>query len=343
MLKIFLLLILLFSFSHAKEHFDVGVVYWSSTIEGQRIMREGLLAEKERINKNAEKKINLIEYFGGDGSEGVKNQVEKFEKLIDQNVDAIIVQPMDSSALRHTLEKANRKQIPVITYDGYIFGKGRVESYIVSDNFMLGYYDGEYIASLYDNNTKIKTIILDYPYQQNAIHRVDGFITALEENKQSYEILARYISVEPEGAKRAAKSILQEFPKKGSIDVVFANNDGGSLETVKALKEAGRDEIIFATIDGDPVSVENIKKGNLTVVDTAQFCAPLGEEAIKQTYNLLIGKKVPAKVTLPVFPITKETMKLYPGWSGPIPEQFKKSWESVKSDMWDNSYKYDWR
>ncbi len=335
------------SFGDGNSKYDIGVVYWSKTIECQLLMRDGLYQKAIEIDKEAQAKnkrgINLIEQYGGDGEEGIKNQVSIMDNFIKEGVDALIVQPMDSAALKNSLLEANRKNIPVITYDGYIMGKGEIASYIVSDNFMLGYYDGEYIASMFENSKNLKIVILDYPYQQNAIKRVDGFITALEDNNQKYTILKTYISVEPKGAKIAAKNILNDFPQKDSIDVIFANNDGGSLEVVKALFEAKRDEIVFASIDGDPQSIENIKNDRLTVIDTAQFCAPLGEEAILQMYRLLEGERIPSKILLPVFPITKETLPLYPGWRGPIPQKFEKSWESKKSKEWDNSYKYEYR
>ena len=83
-----------------------------------------------------------------------------------------------------------------------------------------------------------------------------------------------------------------------------------------------------ATIDGDPASVKNIRAGRLTVIDAAQFCGPLGAEAFKAAYALLNREKIPYHALVPVFPITKETLKQYPGWMGPIPAAFAKPWKS---------------
>lgn len=336
----------IFSSTLFASSYKVGVIYWSNTIECQLLMQEGLESEAKKINSIAKDKnettIELILRYGGDGSSGITNQVEAFEEFLKLGVDAIIVQPMDSAALKFQLLEANKRGIDVVTFDGYILGGGEIASYIVSDNFMLGYYGGEFMASFFKNDKNLNIVVLDYPNQQNAILRVDGFITALEDGNQNFNILKRYISVEPEGAKRVAKEILVDFPQKNSIDAIFANNDGGSLEVVKALYEASRDEIFFVTIDGDPQSIENIVENRLTKINTAQFCSPLGSEAMIQAYKILKGEKVPKKILLPVFPITKETLDLYPGWGGPIPESFKKPWDSIGAEYWDNSYKLSW-
>ena len=86
------------------------------------------------------------------------------------------------------------------------------------------------------------------------------------------------------------------------------------------------------------MSVENISNGRVTVIDSAQFCGPLGEEAMQAGYDILIGKKVPYHALVPVFPVTGETLAQYPGWCGPIPEKLEKSWKSLGAE-WSGSLK----
>jgi ribose transport system substrate-binding protein len=64
----------------------------------------------------------------------------------------------------------------------------------------------------------------------------------------------------------------------------------------------------------------------------------MGAVAIRAAYDKLLGKKISKMILVPVFPITKETKKLYPGWLGPIPDKFAKPWYS-QSPIWDNSLK----
>lgn len=321
-----------FSFSHAfSEEKRVGVLYWSSNIPGQVAMSRGLEQEAEKINalsvSSGKPAVKLLVRVAGDGPSGIENQIRQMYELIEEKVDVLVVQPTDNAALAAPLREANKAGIPVVAYDQYISG-GHLAAYRTSDNYQGGFLDGEYIASLFPDEKELRVVLVEYPHVSSTVERVNGFIDALSLAKQKFKILKSYIAVEPVSGKKAAEDLLQDFPVKGEVDVVFTVNDGGGLALVEVLAKAGRDEIKVATVDGDPASVENIRRGRLTVVDSAQFCGPLGAEAMKCAYAVLLGEKTPYHSLVPVFPVTRETLGIYPGWYGPVPEGFEKSWKS---------------
>jgi len=316
--------------------FRIGVLYWSANIPGQIAMRKGLEDEAARINKAAARSgrpsIRLDVRVAGDGPEGIDNQVRQMNELVAARLDLIIVQPTDNAALAEPLRAANKAGIPVVAYDQYISG-GTLAAYRTSDNYQGGFLDGEYICSLFPEGKELRLILVEYPHVSSTVERVNGFLDALHESNRRYTVLRSYSAVEPVSGKKAASDLLRDFPKRGDVDVVFTVNDGGGLAVVQALADAGRDEIRIATIDGDPASVANIRSGRLTVVDAAQFAGPLGAETMKTAYSLLTGGKPPYHALVPVFPITRETLKLYPGWQGPIPTEFTKPWKS-RTPIW---------
>lgn len=318
------------------KDFRVGVLYWSMNIPGQVAMRKGLEREVEAINTTARSNgnplITLEARVAGDGEAGIENQVRQMNELIAMRVDLIVVQPTDNAALAAPLRAANQAKIPVVAYDQYISG-GTLAAYRTSDNAQAGFLDGEYICSRFSTNQEIRLVLVEYPHVSSTVERLNGFLDALGQAKQRYKILKTYSAVEPVSGRKAANDILRDFPTPGSVDVVFTVNDGGGLAVVKTLEAAGRTEIIVATIDGDPLSVDNIRAGRLTVIDSAQFCGPLGAETMKTAYALLTGSKPPYHALVPVFPITRETLDIYPGWLGPIPEPFAKPWKS-SSPKW---------
>ncbi|MBN2640650.1 MAG: substrate-binding domain-containing protein [Victivallales bacterium] len=310
--------------------FVIGVLYWSMNIPGQVAMRKGLEAQAEEINANSshEKPVIILkEYVAGDGVAGMERQIRQMHELIDGKVDLIIVQPTDIAALREPLIRANKEKIPVIAYDQHIID-GQLACYITSDNYQAGYLDGEYVAANFPQNKKLRIILVEYPHVSSTVKRVDGFIDALEQYEQAYEIIKSYNAVEPEGGREAGAEILRDFPEPGSFDVIFTVNDGGGLAILQALDAAGRKEVFFASVDGDPISVMNIKKGNIMRIDSAQFCGVLGSESMKMAYRLLKGERIPRQVLIPSFPITRETVDMYKGWNAPMPEPFKKPWHS---------------
>ncbi len=316
--------------------FKVGVLYWSMGIPGQVAMRKGLEAEAASINAAAKEKslpqVVLEARVAGDGEEGIERQIVQMRELIAMKVDALIVQPTDNAALAAPLREANAAKIPVIAYDQYING-GVVDVFLSSDNYQAGYLDGEYIASKFGGGRELRLILVEYPHVSSTVERVNGFLDALAEAKIICKVLKSYNAVEPVGGLKAAESILKDFPEPSSVDAIFTVNDGGGLAVVDRLFKAGRKEVMVASIDGDPASVENIKAGRLTVVDSAQFCGPLGAEAMKAAYCVLTGAKTPSHALLPVFPVAKETLDLYPGWLGPMPSEFSKCWKS-SSPQW---------
>lgn len=330
--------LLFLALSAQAASYRVGVLCWSMNIPGQVAMRQGLEDEAARINDAARAEgkpgVRLEVRVAGDGEQGIENQIRQMRELIAAKVDAIIVQPTDNAALGEPLLAANQADIPVVAYDQYI-SRGELAAYRTSDNYQAGYLGGEYVAARFRDKAEMRLVLVEYPHVSSTVERVNGFLDALTEQKRPYKLLKSYLAVEPIGGRKAAADILRDFPQPGDVDVIFTVNDGGGLEVVRGLAEAGRTEIQIATVDGDPASVENITAGRLTVIDSAQFCGPLGAEAMRAAYAVLTGQRPPRHALVPVYPITSETLANYPGWMGPIPEAFAKPWPS-KSPQWQN-------
>lgn len=325
-------------FAHATEVLRIGVLYWSMNIPGQVAMRQGLEAEAERLNARAKAAglpmLELMPRVAGDGPDGIERQISQMQDMVAQRPAVIIVQPTDNAALAQPLRAANAAGIPVVAYDQYISG-GKLAAYVTSDNRQAGYLNGEYLAAQFPPGKTLRLILVEYPHVSSTVERLEGFLDALRERQRSYQVLRRYEAVQPAEGRAAAAALLRDFPAPGSIDAVFTVNDGGGLAIVDALDKAGRQEIMVASIDGDPQSVENIRAGRLTRIDSAQFCGPLGAQAMRHAEALARGRPVPQHTLLPVFPVTRDTLSRYPGWQGPIPASFRKSWPSSQP-YWNN-------
>ncbi|ABK44951.1 monosaccharide ABC transporter substrate-binding protein, CUT2 family [Magnetococcus marinus MC-1] len=312
--------------SHAQaEPFKIGLLVWSDQIAGQVAMRAGLEAEAAHLQQQARDK-NLPSFtldikLAGDGPAGVEKQIQQMQAMVDDRVDLIIVQPTDNAALSSPLQAANQAGIPVVAYDQYISG-GHLSAFVTSNNYQAGFLDGEYMAHHFADDHTIQIILVEYPYVSSTIDRVDGFFDALNQYKQPYRILRSYQAVEPVQGRAVGQQILQDFPQPGSVDALFTINDGGGLAIVDELEKAGRHELFVATIDGDPNSVARIRKGSIIKIDSAQFCGPIGAEAMRAAYAILTAGKVHEHWLVPVFPITRQSVAHYPGWSGPIPEHY---------------------
>ncbi|MNS65052.1 D-ribose-binding periplasmic protein precursor [compost metagenome] len=239
----------------------------------------------------------------------------------------MVIQPTDNSALGRGLQEANRLKIPVIAYDQYIVN-GDLESYLTSDNYKAGRDNADYVDGLFPRDKNLRIVVFEYPKVSSTTERVDGFFESLRDKSRSFDVLKRYQAVDPTSGAIAAKQFLKDFPGKDSVDIILTVNDGGGITIVKYLWEKKRRDLVHVTFDGDPLSVENISKKKLTVIDSAQFCAELGRETARALIAHIKKEKWPEKKLVPTFPVTSRTWKAYPGWMGrpivTIPEQLEK-------------------
>lgn len=315
----------------AEAALDIGVVYWSMAIAGQVAMRRGLEREAERLSRqHPDRPVRLRPAVGGEGEAGIVRQREAMYRFIGQRLDAIILQPIDSAALSSPVEAANSAAIPVVAYDQYVLG-GKLESYITSNNWLAGYLDGEYLAHRFrDRKTPLRLVIVEFPYVSSTVERVEGLRDALHDQGRPYAIVGRYEAVEPQGGRAAGRTIVANHPR-GTIDAVFCVNDGGGHAVMEELTRAGRRDVVMATVDGDPRMIDEIRRGGIVGIDTAQFMGPLGAEAMTMAYRRLRGEKVPRQVLITVFPVTRENLAAYPGWDGPIPDAIRKPWAPAET------------
>jgi ribose transport system substrate-binding protein len=306
----------LFSASFASgKTWNVPALYWSMKIEGQVAMRKGFEEEVAEFNKKGGDKINVMPYVAGEGRAGILNQIFQFNEVLKKDPSAIVIQPTDNSALSLGLQEANRKKIPVIAYDQYIVN-GDLTSYLTSDNMQAGRDNGEYIDSIFDRGYEIKIVVFEYPKVSSTIERVAGFFQALRGRGRAFKVLKRYEAVDPASGAIAAKKFLKDFPAKGSVDLILTVNDGGGVTIVKSLLRKKRTEILHATFDGDPQSIEHVKTKKITVVDSAQFCAELGRETARALIAYINKSFFVEKKLIPTFPVTAKNWRAFPGWMG---------------------------
>lgn len=283
-------------------------------------MRKGFEEEISKFNNSGRDEIQIQPYVAGEGRKGVLNQIKQLEEALQGTPPALVIQPTDNSALALGLQEANRKKIPVITYDQYIVN-GSILSYLTSDNYQAGWDNGIYINSLFDAKKNLRIVVFEYPRVSSTMERVDGFFDALRKQDRPFRVLKTYEAVDPASGAQAAKSFLKDFPEKGSVDVILTVNDGGGITIVKQLLTKSRTELVHATFDGDPESVKNIQEKKLTVIDSAQFCAELGRETARALIAHLKKSRVESKTLVPTFPVTLKNLAQYPGWMGVPPPQ----------------------
>lgn len=216
-----------------------------------------------------------------------KKQILDIEKMIENQVDVLIVAPLGSDSLVPVIEKAYKKGIPVIIVDRKV-NTSNYTSFLGADNVEVGHIAGKYIVSMskaHANIVEIKATTAISP----SVERSLGFKQIIDQypNIKKTSITALNL----ESINNDFSKVLDRMPK---IDYVFAFNDNIALQAWEVAKRKGREKNIkFIGIDGlnDPNGgIQAVKDGKLT----ATILYPTGgSEAIKLAIKLANKEIVP--------------------------------------------------
>lgn len=220
-------------------------------------------------------------------------QLRIIEDMIIREVDAICVVPSSSTGLISAIKKAQKAGIPVVNIDTAIDSKAVAEAgldpvpYIGTNNYDGAKMGGEYaIEKLKISGSKV-AILTGITGQQNAADRKNGFRDAVA---GKVEIVAEQTANwEVEQGYNVFQNILQANP---DITFVFASNDNMGLGAGRAIKEAGRDDIIVMGYDAVSAALTAVEEGSMAAT-VAQFPAEMGIEGVRAAIKLISGGSIP--------------------------------------------------
>lgn len=222
-----------------------------------------------------------------DAQDDAAKQASDVEDLIQQGVDLIMINPVDSEAVAAAVESANAANIPVITVDRSAAG-GEVVSHIASDNIAGGEMAGEHLASLVGEGAKVAELE-GVPGSSAARERGEGFNNIAGEK---LDVVAKQTANfnRSEGL-TVMENILQSNP---DITGVFAHNDEMALGALEAIEASGKD-ITVVGFDATEDAVKAVEEGRLGGT-VAQKPEMIGEMAIETAVKSLDGEEVEASI-----------------------------------------------
>ncbi|MEU7054743.1 substrate-binding domain-containing protein [Streptomyces sp. NPDC046197] len=164
-------------------------------------------------------------------------QAEQMQKMIDDKVDIILLDAVDSHAIADQVKKAKDAGIPVIAYDR--LAEGPIDAYISFDNELVGQVQGRSLIEAMGADTGSGKIVMmnGSPTDPNAKQFKAG---ALSELSGKVTIAASYDTKDwkPENATANMAQAIAQIGKN-NIAGVYSANDGMASGVIKALKAAG--------------------------------------------------------------------------------------------------------
>lgn len=225
-----------------------------------------------------------------DSQDDSAQEASNIDDLIQQGVDAILINPTDSDAIVPSISRANDAGIPVFTIDRGATG-GEVVSHIASDNFAGGELAADFLLSQIGNAGAVVELE-GIPGTSAARDRGDGFNSVVDA-ADDVEVVSRQTANfnRAEGL-TVFENILQTVEE---IDGVFAHNDEMILGAIEAAIAAGREGIVFVGFDAVDDAVNAVQSGTLAAT-VAQQPALIGSLGVATAFDNFNGVSVPASI-----------------------------------------------
>ena len=252
---------------------------------------------EEGINNLAEENGTKIKSL--DAQNDTAKQTNDVDDLIQQGVDILLIDPVDSSAITPAVESANAKGIPVITIDRSS-ESGKILALVASDNVEGGEMAAEYIKQISGEN--VETVQLEgVPGASASRERGKGFMNIAEESLNVID--SQTANFDRAEGLTVMENMLQANP---SIKAVFAQNDEMALGAIEAIKAAGLSgSIQVVGFDGTEDGINSVKAGVLSAT-VAQQPEEMGRLALQAAFDHFAGITIDEYIPSPLELITKD-------------------------------------
>lgn len=254
-------------------------------------LRQGAEEAATRLNVEL-----LVEDAGND----IARQNEQIDAMTAAGVQAIVITPVDVTAVAEKLTAAANAGIAILTVDRSV-ESDVVVAHIASDNVAGGRMAADYLAEVIGKEGQVVEL-LGIAGTSAAQERGTGFNEALAAYPNLVIVAQEVANFNRAEGESVFAAILAEQP---DISAVFAHNDEMILGAIQAAQAAGRaNDITFIGFDAVDDAIAALEEGDLTAT-IAQQPAEMGRLGIEYAVRHLQGETIPATVAVDLALITR--------------------------------------
>lgn len=239
-----------------------------------------------------------------DAQDDAATQQDDVQNFVTQQVDAILINPVDSEAVVPAVQAANQANIPVIALDRGASG-GKLETLIASDNVEGGRMAAKELIQLVGSGPVAQ--LEGIPGTSPTRDRGQGFeevINAQDAVQLVSSQTANFLRTE---GLNVTENILQSNP---GIKGIFAQNDEMALGAVRALGGKAGTDVKIVGFDGTEEALKAIQSGKMNAT-VAQQPDKMGSLGVQNAMKIIDGKSVPKKIPVEVKLVTKENVSQF--------------------------------
>lgn len=261
----------------------------------------------------AKAKADGVQVQFEDANNDIVRQISQIQNFIAQNVDAVIVTPVDTASTKNIIDAAVKAKVPLVFMnrrpDQPKLPEGVVS--VTSDDKEAGRLQAEYIAKKLDGKGQVAILLGEL--SNNSTHARTAGVK---------EVLAKYPGIkivdEQTGLwlRQKGMDLTSDWLTAGKpIDAILSNNDEMGIGAAMALKSGGKAGTPVGGVDGTTDGLASIKRGDLTV-SVFQDAKGQAEGSLAAAMKM-INKQPAQDVLIPYRLITKDNVAEFQAMSKP--------------------------
>ena len=291
--------------ARAAEEYQIAYLTPGLNVPFWKYLSDGIKQAAATDAAKSGAKITVTDY---DSQNSAATQLQNAQDVITAGVDLIIISPTDSSSAPEVLELAAENKVPVVIAD-IGTDSGDYVSFVISSNESGAYDAGKVLMStMADKGWKGGDVLMITISQArlNGQNRTKGFTRAVEEAGGKIVQFLESKDYTRAEAQTQASDMISANPDAHGF---FAQHDEAALGSEAAIEESGKaNDIVLASFDGSPESVELIKQGKI-VAAAMQQPVLMGRISAEVGLKHLRGEQVDKQTEVPTILVTPQNVK----------------------------------
>jgi inositol transport system substrate-binding protein len=243
-----------------------------------------------------------------DAQGDVVRQLNQVQSFLAQNVDAVIVLPVDTAATVNITQAATSAKVPLVYVNRRPDDPGIPNGVVAvaSDDLQAGQLQARFIAKRLNGKGSIALIMGELT--QNATR---GRSEGLKEGLKAFPGIQVVVQQNADWDRSKGMDLTSNWLTAGTdFDAVVANNYEMAIGAAMALRQAGREDVPVVGVDGLPDGQAAIKRGLLAA---SVFQDPRGQalQAVQAALKMIRKEPVQGDVWVPYELITADNLATY--------------------------------
>ena len=263
------------------------------------------------VKAGVEENVNVV-WIGPEKEDDRQQQIALLDNQIMNEVNGIVLAPLDEMALRRPVRAAVKKGIPVVIMDSGLKDSEDVySSFVATDNFAGGRLAAQQMGKML--NGKGKVVVLRFVEGSSSTEkRANGFIEGIKEFP-GIEVVSdeQYAGATKSTGQQTSENLLLRFRDENgnlTFDGVFCTNESSTYGMMMALRRLQLAKTVkFIGFDASDPLIEGLKNGEIQGI-IIQNPFKIGYLGVKTMCDVLNGKKVAKRIDTGVSFLTLDNL-----------------------------------